>query len=94
MNPVHEVDTQLGKLVVYESGDSEYPGYSIFLVRHGKELLLSTVECGQSPYYKNPRLILAAYGDPLKDEPTHVADIEPDRITKCFAEIFGVKESQ
>ena len=92
MNPVHEVDTQLGKLVVYESKDPEYPGVHILLRRNNHELLLAVVESGESPFHKNPRLQLTIYGDPLKDEPTHVADIEPDSITKCFAEIFGEKE--
>lgn len=94
MNLLHEIDTQLGKLVVYQNADPNYPGYFIFLVRHEKELLLSTVECGQSPYHKNPRLILAAYGDVLCDEPTYNRDITPREIDKCFAEIFGVKEGQ
>lgn len=91
MNLLHEIDTQLGKLVVYQNADPEYPGYSIFLVRHGKELLLSTVECGQSPYHKNPRLILAAYGDVFSEEPTYNRDIMPREIDRCFKEVFCVE---
>lgn len=78
------IETRMGTLIAYPSGDPNNPGIFIDLIRPGVpyRLNLSGTECRQGPEMDDPVLTTHAWGMADQEDTTH--DIDHEGIDAYF----------